>query len=86
MSLQSTPKSSQDKHYIYESPDGGHTVYRRPMGSLKRELVQISEDAQRKSELQQQTNMWIKILEASRTDPALADMLEEIEVYWKLKN
>jgi hypothetical protein len=56
------------------------------MGSLKRELVQMSEDAQRKSELQQQTNMWIKILEASRTDPALADMLEEIEVYWKLKN
>lgn len=86
MSSQSTPKSSQDKPYIYESPDGGHTVYRRHIGDFNRELVQISTEAQRKSELQQQTNMWIKILEASRKDPALADMLEEIEVYWKLKN
>lgn len=86
MSSQSTPRSSQDKPYIYESPDGGRTVYRRRAGDFSRELVQMSEDARRETELQQHMNMWMKIIVASRTDPALADMLEEIEVYWKLKN
>jgi hypothetical protein len=31
-----------DKDYIYESPDGGHTIYRRKIGETKKELV--SED------------------------------------------
>lgn len=26
--------------YIYESPDGGKTVYRRDFGSIERELIQ----------------------------------------------
>lgn len=30
---------SKDKDYIYESPDGGETVYKRKMGSDRRELV-----------------------------------------------
>jgi hypothetical protein len=28
-----------DKKYIYESPDGGKTIYRRGLGEDKRELV-----------------------------------------------
>jgi hypothetical protein len=31
--------------YIYESPDKGKTVYRRPVGSMKRELVSDVEPA-----------------------------------------
>jgi hypothetical protein len=31
--------------YIYESPDKGRTVYRRPVGSTKRELVSDVEPA-----------------------------------------
>lgn len=29
--------------YIYESPDKGRTIYRRPIGSNKRELVTDTE-------------------------------------------
>ena len=32
------------KQYIYESPDGGETVYRRESGSSDRELVSIGTD------------------------------------------
>jgi hypothetical protein len=39
--------NKEDK-YIYESPDGGKTVYRREFGSDKKELVQLS-DEKRKS-------------------------------------
>jgi len=31
--------SDNDTNYIYESPDGGETVYKRKMGESKRELV-----------------------------------------------
>jgi hypothetical protein len=30
---------SEEKKYIYESPDKGKTVYRREFGKLERELV-----------------------------------------------
>ena len=29
-----------DKDYIYESPDGGKTIYRRKSGSSEREIVE----------------------------------------------
>ena len=37
--LRQTPGWKQMKNYIYESPDGGKTVYQRKMGETKRELV-----------------------------------------------
>ena len=30
---------NKEERYIYESPDGGKTVYKRAFGSKKRELV-----------------------------------------------
>lgn len=29
-----------DNGYIYESPDGGKTIYRRPFGESERECIQ----------------------------------------------
>ena len=36
----------KEKRYIYESPDGGKTVYRRAFGSDERELVEDFENEQ----------------------------------------
>jgi hypothetical protein len=36
----------KEKRYIYESPDGGKTVYKRAFGSTKRELVEDFENEQ----------------------------------------
>lgn len=34
-----TPFITDEKKYIYESPDGGNTVYRREFGSTTKELI-----------------------------------------------
>jgi len=68
--------------YIYESPDGGDTVYRRRTGSDQRELVQ--EGLLRKKMLRSQ--LWRDIFDAAETDPALQEMINKIEVYHTLKD
>ena len=37
--LRQTPGWKQNNNYIYESPDGGKTVYQRKIGETKREIV-----------------------------------------------
>lgn len=73
-----------DRHetYIYESPDGGDTVYRRRAGSNQRELVQ--EGPLRR--LQQRSQLWRNILKAAESDPILQDMLDRVEIYHSLKD
>ena len=70
----------QKTEWIYESPDQGDTVYRRRANSSKRELVfkkesthPIAEDIQ-------------DIVEESKFDPALKEMLDKLQVYWRLRN
>lgn len=72
---------STDK-YIYESPDGGDTIYRRPFGTNQRELVR--EGPLRQKMLRSQ--LWRDIFEAAETDPALKEMIEKVEVYHRLRN
>lgn len=73
--------------YVYESPDGGHTVYRRPIGGPIdiRELYSISHEQKLRELRCQRENRWIEILMASESDPELQRMLEKIEIYHDLK-
>lgn len=68
--------------WIYESPDGGGTVYRRRSGEGHRELVREGPLRQRllRSEL------WRGIFLAAESDPALQDMIDSVEVYYRLKH
>jgi hypothetical protein len=71
---------------IYESPDGGDTVYVRRAGSDRRELY--SESPRKKSlydQIQHQ-KLWGDIHRAAQTDAVLKDMLDRIEVYHRLRN
>ena len=74
--------SDRIETYIYESPDGGGTIYRRAMGSLDRELIR--EGPLRK--LQQRSQLWRDIFQAAESDPVLKDMLDRVEVYYTLKD
>lgn len=69
-------------NYTYESPDGGKTVYRRKSGESTREVV--GENHYEQSLLHRQ--LWYRIHEAAKTDPALKEMLDEIEIYFNLKH
>ena len=74
--------SDRIETYIYESPDGGDTVYRRMVGSLDREMIR--EGPLRKKMLRHQ--LWRDIFESAESDPILQDMLDQVEIYHRLKD
>jgi len=76
---------TQEK-YIYESPDGGETVYRRRPGSTEKTLHSISDKKRQEMEDERLWFKWIEILRASRNDPRLRELLEQAEVYHSLKS
>ena len=74
------------QEYIFESPDGGHTVYRRHPGKLDREMVTIDSYAQDKIESLKEDKLWGNIRRAAKSDPALKEMLDQVKVYYELKH
>ena len=72
--------------YIYESPDGGETVYRRMANSHLRELNHISKNKKEKLQQQEHTALWNDICYYAKSDPVLKEMLDQIEIYYTLKN
>jgi hypothetical protein len=78
----------QQPSYVYESPDGGETVYRRPFGGpvSSRELHRVSERRRDLHQELKQTKLWGNIHRAAQKDPVLKSMLEQIEIYYHLKD
>ena len=72
--------------YIYESPDGGETVYRREFGQPARELHHVSDKHRNLHEKLKHGKLWDSIHRASKSDPVLKEMLDQIEIYHTLKN
>ena len=68
--------------YIYESPDNGDTIYRRPFGTNQRELVKQGPLRQKMLE----TQLWNNIRIASESDPELQHMLEQAKIYYLMKH
>ena len=74
-----------EQEYIYESPDGGHTVYRRHPGKLDRELVSIDQETQCRIDSLKEDKMWGEIRRCAKQDPALQEMLDQLRIYYNLK-
>lgn len=74
-------KDLTKKKYVYESPDGGNTVYAREVGSTKRRL--IKENPLRSQLEKQQT--WRSMLLASESDATLKHLMDQAEIYWRMK-
>lgn len=72
---------------IYESPDGGKTIYARERGSSDRVLVSADNTV---AELEQARKLRDKLLDMimlSKTVPALKEQLEKLEtIYLLVKN
>lgn len=77
--------------YVYETPDGGVTVYRREMGKLDRQLIEVhptnllGEWGNRRALAVKRMRLY-RIAADSEHDAVLNDMLERVEVYWALKH
>ena len=69
--------------YIFESPDGGETVYRREFGEQHRELVKG--DPAAKLQEAQRLYQWKNIFSASVDDSELKELIDRVEVYYRLK-
>lgn len=68
---------------IYESPDGGKTIYSRKSGSSERTLHSIDPMYKKEQELAQR---WVKLKEAVYLeDPAIDDLINKIEMLMELK-
>jgi hypothetical protein len=70
---------------IYESPDGGKTVYSRRGGDVNRTLMYEDPVAKRETEL---TRRWANLKEAvfmADSDPTINDALEKLEIVYALK-
>ena len=69
---------------IYESPDGGETVYVREHGSTQRQLHSESPRAQDLHEQIKEDQLWGQIRRAAKTNPAIQDALERVRVIYQL--
>ena len=70
--------------YIFESPDGGDTIYRREFGKTERELHSISEEKRKWDQRLEEEMLWVKIAQAGRSNPALQAALEQARVIYEL--
>lgn len=69
-----------DDGYVYESPDGGATIYRRLVGTNNREQYYVSPEVTTKMR-------WVKLQDAvklAETEPALDDAISKVEMLYEL--
>jgi hypothetical protein len=66
---------------IYESPDGGKTVYSRKSGSSEREMIKVAPE-------DRVANRWLNLKEAvimAQDDKTMDDALQRVEILLELK-
>jgi hypothetical protein len=69
---------------IYESPDGGETVYVREFGGTQRQLHSQSPQAVSLHEQIKEDQLWGQIRRAAKTNPALQHALDEAVLIYTL--
>lgn len=70
---------------IYESPDGGLTVYGREIGSDVRVLIKQDPCIAHRNKVAKRSNRLLTILKLSETDNTLNNALEALEALYILK-
>ena len=71
---------SSEEIIIYESPDGGKTVYSRKSGSSDRTLLQEDPNKHYITRWYE----WREILKLAETEPSLADAINQAEIIYVL--
>jgi len=70
--------------YIYESPDGGDTVYARESGSTERTMIGQNIRAKRLMEEVRENQLWGEIRRMAETNPTLQDALDRAKIIYHL--
>jgi len=69
---------------IFESPDGGRTVYARRPGQAQRELHSQDPDLQRELVELASQKRWVDIFQARHNDPELDHLCQQVELLYEL--
>ena len=69
---------------IFESPDGGRTVYARQPGNTQRELYSQDPSLQQELKELQAQKRWVDIFQARQDNPELDHLCEQVEVLYEL--
>jgi hypothetical protein len=69
---------------IFESPDGGRTVYARNPGSNERTLHSQDPELQRELVELESQKRWVDIFQARQNNPELDRLCEQVEVLYEL--
>ena len=69
---------------IYESPDGGETVYVRESGSLQRQLHSESPRAIDLGKQMRDAQLWNQIHQEAKTNLALHHAIEQVKLIYHL--
>jgi hypothetical protein len=69
---------------IFESPDGGRTVYARRPGTTTRELHWQDPKLQMELKELEREKRWVDIFGARKNDPELDRLCEQIEILYEL--
>ena len=70
---------------IFESPDGGKTIYSRKSGETDRTLVYEDPEAKKEKLFKERWIEWRDILKASEDNPGLKDLIEKVELFYRLQ-
>ena len=69
---------------IYESPDGGRTVYARRPGSAVSQLYSQDPNLQLELEELEREKRWVDIFGARKTNAELNRLCEQVEILYQL--
>jgi len=71
--------------YIFESPDGGETVYIRKPGENERTLFHVSDKALGRISELKETQLWYEIRKAAKDDETLQKAIDHVKLLYLLK-
>lgn len=69
---------------IFESPDGGRTVYARNSGDTQRKLYSREPALQQELDELEQSRRWVEILGARKHNAELDHLCEQVEILYEL--
>ena len=69
---------------VYESPDGGLTIYKRKAGTTERVLHHVAPELQHKIEFERQRNKWMNIFDTAERTPALQEAIDRVIILYEL--
>jgi hypothetical protein len=69
---------------IFESPDGGRTIFSREAGSLDRTLEWEDEEITSAGKILQERRYWEEILNAAKDNSTLHDAIERVKLIYHL--